>query len=204
MTPDGFVLAGGRSRRFGQDKALVTLDGTTLVERAVRTLSGAGCERVVVLHRDPHLLKFVDCEIEVDIGGGRGPLDGLHTALSLARSDVVITLPVDQVCVTTEVVRRLLDVANDDLAYDLVAACDDEGSRHHLTALWRRSACLDVVARHVAHGESSPRRVLDDLRCRWEEFPASLMLNVNRVEDLPTLRSTLRSEIRPNVADGTT
>ncbi|MHB8577805.1 MAG: molybdenum cofactor guanylyltransferase, partial [Dehalococcoidia bacterium] len=33
----GAVMAGGRSSRFGQDKALLELNGETLLRRAVRT-----------------------------------------------------------------------------------------------------------------------------------------------------------------------
>lgn len=201
VTVEGFVLAGGNSRRFGQDKALVVYQGSTLVERSVQTLLEAECERVVVLHRRPDALRFLDCEIAFDLGGGRGPLDGLHTALSLARSELVVTLPVDQPLVTAEVVRRLLEVATDETEHDVVAACDDQDSRHHLTAVWRREECLAIVGDHVARGESSPRRMLSDLRDRWVRFPAAIMLNVNRPEELPTPSSTLADENRSYDAD---
>ena len=50
----GVVLAAGRSERLskltkGRSKALVQIGGVSLVERAVRTLERAGCERVVVV-----------------------------------------------------------------------------------------------------------------------------------------------------------
>src|SRR5437764_5991296 len=50
----GVVLAAGRSERLskltrGRSKALVQLGGVPLVERAVRTLRTAGCDRVVVI-----------------------------------------------------------------------------------------------------------------------------------------------------------
>ena len=50
----GVVLAAGRSQRLskltkGRSKAVVRIGGVSLVERAVRTLEHAGCERVVVV-----------------------------------------------------------------------------------------------------------------------------------------------------------
>jgi CTP:molybdopterin cytidylyltransferase MocA len=45
----GIVLAAGAGTRFGGPKALVWLDGERLVDRAVATLRGGGCDPVVVV-----------------------------------------------------------------------------------------------------------------------------------------------------------
>jgi CTP:molybdopterin cytidylyltransferase MocA len=45
----GVVLAAGAGRRFGGPKALVTLDGELLVERAVRICVAGGCDAVIVV-----------------------------------------------------------------------------------------------------------------------------------------------------------
>ena len=47
----GAVLAGGRSERFGSDKALARLGGRTLLEQAVEAL-GAQCDAVIVVGRE--------------------------------------------------------------------------------------------------------------------------------------------------------
>jgi len=79
----GVVLAGGRSTRFGSDKALAELGGRTLLARAFDTLSGH-CEMVVVAGRErgpghhcvpdwPH--------------PDMGPLGGIAAALHFARDE---------------------------------------------------------------------------------------------------------------------
>ena len=48
-TVAGVVLAGGRSRRMGAPKGLLTVEGTTFLERAVRVLAEGGCNPVVAV-----------------------------------------------------------------------------------------------------------------------------------------------------------
>ena len=78
----GAVLAGGRSSRFGSDKALAEIEGHTLLALAVDTLSG-WCEHVVVVGRElapaPTLPDWPRA--------GMGPLAGLAAALHLAADE---------------------------------------------------------------------------------------------------------------------
>lgn len=76
----GCVLAGGQSRRFGSDKALAILRGTTLLEHAIAML-GHQCDGVVVAGRT---LEGVDCVADWP-SAGQGPLGGLAGALHHAR-----------------------------------------------------------------------------------------------------------------------
>lgn len=45
----GIVLAGGRSTRMGKPKALLLIEGTTFLERAIRVLAEGGCDPVVAV-----------------------------------------------------------------------------------------------------------------------------------------------------------
>ena len=44
----GLVLAGGRSSRMGEDKAMLRIDGRSLLERAMRALWDAGADKVAI------------------------------------------------------------------------------------------------------------------------------------------------------------
>ena len=54
------VLAGGRSSRMGQDKALLVHEGQTLLDRAVMLLQATGAEQVIVSGRPDHPLGIRD------------------------------------------------------------------------------------------------------------------------------------------------
>lgn len=50
----GVVLAGGRSSRMGQDKAMLIWQGETLLERQSQLLKKAGCDAVLIAGRQAH------------------------------------------------------------------------------------------------------------------------------------------------------
>ena len=92
MQPEvsGYVLAGGRSSRMGQDKCLLRLGGRTLVEWAVSTLQSCTGDVTVV---GPDVLPGVQA-IRDEVPG-HGPLGGIEAALSHLGRDWAAFLPVD-------------------------------------------------------------------------------------------------------------
>lgn len=75
-----YLLAGGRSRRFGSDKARAEVAGTPLIVRLARQLQPLTSSVIVVASQAD---QYADLGLTTiaDIHPGRGPLAGLHTAL---------------------------------------------------------------------------------------------------------------------------
>jgi molybdenum cofactor guanylyltransferase len=99
----GAVLAGGRSSRFGSDKALALLDGRSLLDHAVATLRDQ-CDAVVVVGRD-HPAGVSDWPAP-----HAGPLGGIAGALHHALASgfrTVLTCGVDSVGLPDDLVARL-------------------------------------------------------------------------------------------------
>ena len=101
----GVVLAGGQSRRFGSDKALAELGGSTLLDRAVAALARQ-CDAVVVAGRhDGAGQGLADWP-----RAGLGPLGGLAAALHHAAAfgfDAVLSVPVDGFALPADLVDEL-------------------------------------------------------------------------------------------------
>jgi molybdopterin-guanine dinucleotide biosynthesis protein A len=79
-----YLLAGGRSSRFGSDKARAEIAGVPLITRLARWLEPLAAPLVVVADgRD----KYQDLGLSTiaDLLPGMGPLGGLHAALSHAQ-----------------------------------------------------------------------------------------------------------------------
>jgi molybdopterin-guanine dinucleotide biosynthesis protein A len=78
----GYVLAGGGSTRFGQDKALVEFEGKPMLTRMVELLRGATKSTKVVAVRGKY--EAFGVELVEDRWPGEGPLGGIITALEHA------------------------------------------------------------------------------------------------------------------------
>jgi molybdopterin-guanine dinucleotide biosynthesis protein A len=90
------VLAGGRSRRMGTDKALLRLPsgGPTLIERVV-TAARAVADEVIVVAEDAGRLPPMPVRTAPDAIAGAGPLAGLVAGFAAARHPDILALACD-------------------------------------------------------------------------------------------------------------
>src|SRR5205809_5258778 len=101
----GVLLVGGASSRFGRPKALATLGGETLAERAWRVLGEACDERLAVGKEADELpLPFPVLDDGVDV---RAPIAGVVAGLRAASHAVCVVLPVDCPRITVDALRSL-------------------------------------------------------------------------------------------------
>ena len=97
----GVVLAGGRSRRMGRDKALLQYGASTLLQHQVSTL-GQVCVRVVISG------EYAGYDCVRDIRPGLGPLSGMHAVAREFESHALLFLPVDMPAMTAQALQKLL------------------------------------------------------------------------------------------------
>lgn len=141
MTSLGVILAGGRARRFGGDKAFAALAGRPLVAHAVDAL--AGRVDAVVINANQAGGRFTGFGLPVvsdPLPGDHGPLNGVLAGLNFAADstpapDWLITLPVDTVAVPGDFVARLTSAAGQAGAPSAYATAEDGG--HYLCAAFR-------------------------------------------------------------------
>lgn len=104
------VLAGGRSERMGQDKALLRRNGLTFLETVVATLRPLAREIVVVADRvDKYDLP--DCRMIGDAYPNTGPLGGILTGLIALGAGTHLVVACDMPALQPAVLRLLLDSA---------------------------------------------------------------------------------------------
>jgi len=112
----GVVLAGGASSRMGRDKALLPWRGRTLLEEAVRTLTAAGANPVLVSGDRPAY------DHVPDVFPGRGPLGGLASVLQQRpglKDRILVVTPVDTPGLAPDALHSLVD----SLGHGAAGAC---------------------------------------------------------------------------------
>jgi molybdopterin-guanine dinucleotide biosynthesis protein A len=103
-----FVLAGGKSSRMGSDKAFLRLGDETLLSRALK-LVGAVVSEVCIVGDARKFAAFG--RVVEDVYRERGPLGGIHAALSGSTTELNLMLAVDLPFVTQELLQYLLSRA---------------------------------------------------------------------------------------------
>jgi molybdopterin-guanine dinucleotide biosynthesis protein A len=93
---------------MGQDKALIRIDGRTLLERQVALAWSLGAAEVWVSGRAQGALGSLRARGLPDAAPGQGPLGGLATVLAVAGAPHVLVLAVDMPALTEAFLARLL------------------------------------------------------------------------------------------------
>jgi molybdenum cofactor guanylyltransferase len=185
----GLVLAGGRSRRFGTEKAAALLNGEPLLALAARTLRGS-CDLIAVSAPDggaaadwaqaQGLERLAD-----DPARPQGPLTGILAGLIWARArgaGHLATVPCDTPLLPTDMIERLVDGL--DPGHPAAVARTADGPQP-LCGVWRTDLA-DIFAEALASGRHPRARdLLERLPAAEVRFEdARAFVNVNTVENL--------------------
>ena len=187
----GLLLAGGRSSRFGSDKALVVVDGLTLLERATRCLRDVCDGPLVVASGDGVARPGVGDRQVADVVADAGPLGAIAAGLVDLRgeADRVAVLAVDHVAPSAALLRLL---AGQPGTWSCALA-EVGGRRQPLHAVWS-TRVADEVADAVDAGERGVLRWLDgrddvvvlaEQVLRAAGIRPGVVRDVDRPEDLP-------------------
>lgn len=167
----GVIFAGGRSSRFGSDKAEALLGGRTLMEHALDAVQ-PHCDRVAVVGRDTRLaLSIADWPAP-----DRGPLGALAGALNHALDhgfDQVLSIPVDAASLPRGL-RALLEPAPACLASQPVIG------------LWPAAAAGAIEQILLGSGSHSLRTFAERIGARLVTSIAA-PANINTPQDLARL-----------------
>jgi molybdopterin-guanine dinucleotide biosynthesis protein A len=191
------ILAGGRSRRMGRDKALVEIGGRTMLARVLERLSPL-FERIMIIGPEGPPLEDFGVPVYPDLRPGKGSLGGIHTALHYSPTERVFCSACDLPFINTDVVSHIISLAGGD--------CDAvvprvNGELEPLCALYSTKISgaieqnLDSGVRRIKTTLSSQRvRIVEGQELALMDPKLLTFFNINTPADLERARAIADSQ----------
>ena len=186
----GIILAGGRSRRMGVDKAELTLNGRTFLEIQARKLQLLGAADIIISGKASDL---PGTRSVMDLYPGCGPLGGLYSCFVSASQTCALVLSVDVPLISSSTLEELLET-HFRKDYDATILTRD-GRIEPLIAVYNTgTACL--LAELIENKKLAMKAYIERLHYRLYSHNGSPgeLLNCNFPEDLAALAAHLPSE----------
>lgn len=198
------VLAGGRSRRMGQNKALMHLGNDTIIAHVIRQMQ-AVTNDLLLITNTPDLYAHLGLPMHADLVPDMGTLGGIYTGLTYAASSTALCVGCDMPLLQPGLLSHLITILGE---YDAVVPCVQAADRPRETAelFPPRSAvpifqtlsavyakrCLPVIDQMLAEGELRVHALYERICARivepeeWQSLdPQGLsFFNINTPEDL--------------------
>ena len=185
------ILAGGKSKRFGEDKNLVKLGSLSLIEHVIQKVKEKFKKILIIANNDLKIEKSNDIEVIPDhIKGNLGPLIGILTAMKWAKKKNsnykwIATFPSDTPFFDISIIEKYEKkiIEDDSLLYFVTSS----EKRHNIFGLWSIDL-LDVLEEDLL--KNNFRKVEDwankigvkTINIKFEKFDP--FLNINTKDDL--------------------
>ena len=186
----GIILAGGRSRRLGRDKAVEPFGGQPLIRRVIERVAPLADEIVVVVAdtaRGQALPLDVEHRVAVDIYPDGGSLGGIFSGLSTANTDWGLVVACDMPFLNVPLLEYMLGQRN-----GCDAVVPQPGAFPEPTHALYSRACLPHIEARLRANDLKISGFFEEVRVRYvdeeeiRQFDPELLsfFNVNSPEDL--------------------
>lgn len=195
------ILAGGKGRRLGREKAWVELGGMSLLQRAASNLEFLNSEIVIVKatgQKLPHLSARVNLKVVQDSVDGKGPLAGILSGLVNSKYCHNLVLACDMPLVNKDLVKYMASVA---AGYDAVVPRLGR-NLEPLQAVYSKDCILeieklltqDILKIDILFSKVNTRFVESTEIERFDAAHLSFM-NINTPDDLKNAEGILNGSI---------
>jgi molybdopterin-guanine dinucleotide biosynthesis protein A len=189
------IIAGGEARRLGgRVKALLTIDGQTVLDRQLAVLAPR-CAAIAISANDPAPFQDRDLPVIPDRQPGLGPLAGIAAALAWCPAPYLLIVAGDMPYLQPDVIDLLLSRRS--AAVDAVVPFLGPARAslpEPLFSLYRRS-CLPVIEQRLAAGQRKVASLIldaglviervDERALRAVDPRLRCFTNLNSLADLP-------------------
>lgn len=186
----GIILSGGLSRRMGEHKAFMKINGRTLIElvkdKSINQVSQLilNCNEQSEKYKNIFQTKVLKDCIPGNLGPLVGILTGLKWVLKNSQSKWLATFPVDSPFFPDNLISKFIAESHDKEV--LIAKSEDRV--HPVFAMWK--VCTKLESELEKSLKNEERKIMDfakKFKTRLVKFPYigyDLFFNVNTPEDL--------------------
>jgi len=180
-----YILAGGLSSRFGEDKAIQVVNGTTMLENVVNAVR-SNSSNVNIISRSTQY-EIVNTRNITDITPRIGPLGGLLTAYEDFAEEQFLLLSCDLPYLTPAFVEWFLQEVDTKKTNWLLS----EKGHEPLIAVYHKDDKRHLIEMH-SNKELSLRKLIDRTEINlihassYRGYSGKELLNINKKEDLLT------------------
>ncbi len=184
MRLSGIILAGGKSRRMGQDKGLLDFRGKPLIAHVKEALKPL-CDEAIIIANDQAYHEF-GLPVYPDLHPDKGPLGGICTGLTYTAHEQSLVLSCDTPFITTPLLSHLVQQTVE----GHIGICYEAGRAQPLVGLYGKSVegklkeYLEAdqlsLTKALSAMDHTPVKIHPDLPF----YHPNLFFNINRPEDL--------------------
>jgi len=183
----GVILAGGQSRRYGCNKALLEVQGIKLIERITEIMIPL-FKHLILITNTPHEYGFLNLPMYTDYRKGLGPLGGIYTGLKVMPDEAGFFVACDMPFLNPDLIRHMVGLRH---GFDLVVPRLAKGLEP-LHAVYHRS-CRPAIEVLIGSKKHQIFQFFPEVRVRFLEMDEiraidpelRSFININRPDEWP-------------------
>jgi molybdopterin-guanine dinucleotide biosynthesis protein A len=173
------IMAGGKSKRMGQDKGMLLINGTPAIKHIFAQLK-PHFDQIIVSSNNIAEHSIDGVEVVKDEVTGKGPLMGIASALRVSRNEINFVIACDIPEVDISIVRQMLRESS---RFDAVVPQTGPSQYEPLFAVYKKSV-LAEIDKAIAAGRYRIIESLKNCKVNYADLPGDIRLeNLNSMND---------------------
>ncbi len=191
--PNAIVLAGGRSSRFGTDKAFVKVGDSTIIESLLFLLCPI-FDNLIIVTNHPAKHQAFPAKVVEDKIKGLGPLGGIYSGLLASDSEQNFVVACDMPLLNPRLIHYIMSQARAEVVVPRI-----KDKLEPLHAVYSKS-CIPAIEKQIASGDYKIQNFFAQIDVQYVEEPEirqfdpnlTSFLNINLQKDLKKIEACLK------------
>ena len=199
----GAILAGGKSKRMGEDKLFLNLNNKTLIEHTIDKVK-RNLKELIIITNQPNeffiknnLITVKDC-----IDGQLGPLAGILTAMKWAKESHnkyswIASFPCDTPFFPESIISRFIEESKK--KESLILCASSHGRKHNIFGLWSLELYEtledDLTNNRIRKVQDwTEKHKIKNVEFKFKDYDP--FFNINTLEDFEIAKKMIKDETK--------